>query len=82
MVSFVFLSLSIFCNIAYGAQYALVAGGSGEDHKKENFFEADFKNFSQGLKNRKWQVTTFFDNDTSKVPGSKVATTANINQSI
>lgn len=71
-----------FVNFAHAEQYALIAGGSGEDLNKENFFAADFKAYKENLEKRNWKVTVLFDNDTSKVPGSQTATNNNIDEGI
>lgn len=72
----------LFVNFAHAAQYALIAGGSGEDLKKENFFAADFKTYKEKLEKRNWQVTVLFDKDVGKVPGSQIATNKNIDDGI
>lgn len=80
---FAFLGIYLLPQISKGENYALIAGGSGEDlNKKGNFFAADFKIYEEKLTKRNWRVTTLFDNDTSIIPGSRKATNANIDSAI
>ncbi|HND84264.1 MAG TPA: hypothetical protein PLU50_00585 [Pseudobdellovibrionaceae bacterium] len=48
----------------------------------ENFFVSDFNTYKKNLEERNWKVSTLFDRDARKVPGSKSATNKNIDEGI
>lgn len=74
--------LLFFAQVTNATNYALIAGGSGSDFEMENFFVSDFNTYKKNLEERNWKVSTLFDRDARKVPGSKSATNKNIDEGI